>query len=85
LEIGGSDLFFNPEDDVVACPVRIVAQIVIEAQMCNPSSLQQLYDLFRPATANPAFWNWSFVIEVDLQFCFPSRYQTNSTYNSSRL
>lgn len=73
LEFGGSDLFFNPQDDVVACPVRIVTQVVIEAHMGDRPGLQQPYDFFRPATANPASWNWPFIIEVDLQFCFPSR------------
>lgn len=37
LEIGGSDLFFNPENKVVICPAGIVAQVVIEAQPNFPN------------------------------------------------
>jgi hypothetical protein len=40
LEIGGIDLFFNPEDNVITCPVSIVAQVMVEAQMRNSTSLQ---------------------------------------------
>jgi hypothetical protein len=68
FEVGGSDLLFNPEDDVVTCPVRIVPQIVIEAQMGNSTSLQQLDDFFWPATSVPSNRDWSFIVKVDLQF-----------------
>lgn len=40
LEVGGSDFFFDPEDNVVTCPVGIVAKIVIETQVGNSTSLQ---------------------------------------------
>ncbi len=40
LKTCGDNLFFNPEDNVVTCPVGIVAQIVIEAQMGDSPCLQ---------------------------------------------
>lgn len=66
LKACGGDLFFNPEDNVVTCPVSIVAQVVIEAQMGNSTCLQQSDDFFWPATSVPSIRNWSFIIKVDL-------------------
>lgn len=40
LEVGGSDLFFNPENNVITCPAGIVAKVVIKAQMGDPTCLQ---------------------------------------------
>jgi hypothetical protein len=40
LKVGGSDLFFNPQNHIVTSSMGIIAEIVIEAQMGNSTSLQ---------------------------------------------
>jgi len=39
LEVGGSDLFFNPENNIVSSSMGIVAQVMVETQMCDTTSL----------------------------------------------
>jgi hypothetical protein len=46
LKVGGSDLFFNPQNHIVTSSMGIIAQVMVETQMCNTTSLQQFNNLF---------------------------------------
>jgi hypothetical protein len=72
LKVGGSDLFFNPQNHIVTISMGIIAKVMVETQMRNTTSLQQFNDFFWPTTSMPTVRGWSFIIKVDLQFRFPS-------------
>jgi hypothetical protein len=48
--------------------MREIAQVMVEAQMCDTTSLQHFNDFFWPTTSLPSVRGWSFIIKVDLQF-----------------
>lgn len=66
LKVGGSNLFFNPQNHIVASSMGIIAKVMVETQMRNTTSLQQFNDFFWPTTSMPTIRRWSFIINVDL-------------------
>ena len=63
IESSGGDGFFNPEDDVVASAVFVIAQVMVETEIGDVACLQQVDDLFRPTGERPAGGRRTFVIE----------------------
>ena len=72
LKVGGSDLFFNPQNHIVTSSMGIIAQVMVETQVRDTASFQQLNDFIWPTTSMPSVRGWAFIIKVDLQFRFPS-------------
>ncbi len=56
-------LLFLPQQNRVACAVRIVAQIMIERQLRYLPSIEQCNGLFWPKCPHPTFWSGAFVIQ----------------------
>jgi hypothetical protein len=66
LEASGDHRLFEPQQDVVACSVLVVAKVVVEAELVNATGFEQGDGFLGPANLVPPFGSRPLVIEEDL-------------------
>ncbi len=59
-------LLFYPNNHIISSSSLIVAEIMIETYLCNPSFFEQCNYLIRPEYSYPTFWRLSFIIQIQL-------------------
>jgi len=66
VEAANRDRFFDPAEDVVAGAARVVAQVMVQAELSHVPLLEQADDLLRPACGHPARRGRPTIIQKDL-------------------
>lgn len=61
------DMFFDPDEHVVAGAPLIITEIVVQRQLDDVTRLEQFDDLIGPKRAHPSIGRITLIIEVNLQ------------------
>lgn len=62
----GEDRFFDPQHHVVAGATFVIAQIVVQADVADPTGFQQGNGLVWPTDTRPPGGGGAFVVQIDL-------------------
>lgn len=82
VPIGRGDTFLDPTDHIVSRPANIITEIMVKADVSDPTSNQLRDHLVRPASEHPAPWGWAFIVQVDLHGRGSWRYRSGGGQRS---